>query len=178
MTTSSRAPLTRLGLALVLGAGAGCATQPAATSDAPFDELGRQFVHSIPFEIGETQVIGDDRIEILEVWGTRPIIEPGGDYLVVGQCHLASSDEGLVQLQLTTHNWHQPGQGSDLEKARVQRGDGRFVLHKTMPGPGDFHVALGNGPRVDSQRTVNVYICMGKSPQTGGGPSRGIPPSP
>lgn len=56
--------------------------QPAAKCDTDF--LAERFKYKVPFEIGQTQHNGG-KIEIKEVWGTRPKIEVGGQYLARGK---------------------------------------------------------------------------------------------
>jgi RNA polymerase sigma factor (sigma-70 family) len=47
--------------------------------------LGERFKYLVPVEIGKSEFKDDGKLEILEVWGTRPTIEIGGQYLVRGK---------------------------------------------------------------------------------------------
>jgi len=160
VTTSFRFVLMRRVFALYVLGAVGCSTSPSV----PFESLSRQFVHRVPFEIGQFESLGEDRIEILEVWGTRPTIEPGGDYVVVGRCVVSSADDATVDLSLTsTKGWKNVRTGADLASAKVTRGESRFVLHHDMPGPGFFHVSLSTRDETPFRRVANVYFGLGES---------------
>src|ERR1044072_3503661 len=117
--TDMTTPVTRpFALALIGATWFGCAVAP----DARFDELSRRFVYRVPFEIGKCEQRSDDSVEIAEVWGTRPKIEPGGDYLVVGTCRLTSAEHASVDLGLTAENWPNQRTGADLATKAVGRG--------------------------------------------------------
>jgi len=130
---------------------AGCAT-------GPFDSVASRFKYRVPFEIAPAQVADADQVEITELWGTRPKIEVGGEYLVVGRYRLRSLDQGRVCFQLTANNWNNTGSDTDLLRADASRGEGSFALVHSMPGPGDFHVSLSAWKGGESIRLVNLYL--------------------
>jgi hypothetical protein len=139
-----------LGLAVV-----GCVS-------SPFAPVESRFRYRIPFEVGRTEFVGDDRLEVREVWGTRPRIEIGGDYLVLGRYHLDSAQRGRVVLYETTSNWTLDGADTDLLSWSAVRGDGEFALVHSMPGPGELHVSLLT--HEDATRVANVYFGEATSP--------------
>jgi len=82
-----------LPVALVLAA-AGCATAPGA----PYDSIAKQFRYKLDFDRGQELSTPTDRVEILEVWGTRPEIEIGGEYMVERRSELENwKPYGLVK---------------------------------------------------------------------------------
>jgi len=143
-----------LPVALVLAA-AGCATAPGA----PYDSIAKQFRYKLDFDRGQELSTPTDRVEILEVWGTRPEIEIGGEYMVVGRYTLGSADEGKIYFWMTANDWDNSGPNMDLQEAEARRGTGTFVLQHAMEGPGWFHVNLyGNGKEV-----ADLYFGKGET---------------
>jgi hypothetical protein len=130
--------MRRIGLLAAIVWAQGCASAP----HAPHDEIAARFVHRIAFETGQEESTATDRVQVLELWGTRPRIEIGGEYLVVGRYTLQSEERGRVYFWLTANNWRNEGPNMDLQWAPVSRGTGRFVLQHKMHGPGWFHVNL------------------------------------
>ena len=128
----------------------GCATSQ------PFGPVGEQFRHRVPFEIGRTEVVAGNGITIEEVWGTRPVIEVGGSYVVTGTYKLAADSGELIFWQ-TAKNWDNTGPDMDTQSVSVPRGEGRFALLHDMPGPGYFHLVL----RADGREVVDVYFGHG-----------------
>ena len=82
-------------VAAVLGS-LGC----AAPRGAPFDAVGRRFLHRVAFDLGKSEVIGDDRIVVDEVSGTRPNFEVGGDTRT-------GADPGIGAPQVPQRSWKQ-----------------------------------------------------------------------
>jgi hypothetical protein len=134
---------TRVSRAFLLAvlAAAGCATAPRP----PHDAIAERFKHRVEFERGKEESTARDRLEVLELWGTRPEISIGGEYLVVGRYTLGSADSGRVYFYMTGNNWDNSGPVMDLQQADVRRGTGTFVLQHRMRGPGWFHVNLYGG---------------------------------
>ena len=110
----------------------------------PADEVASRFVHRVPISLGEFTGNGTDGIEVTEVWGTRPRIEIGGEYVVRGRYSLQSTEVGLVTFFLTANEWRNAGPIMDLQEARARGGEGTFTLQHKMAGPGAFHVTLYN----------------------------------
>jgi len=131
----------------------GCATA------RPYDVVGKQFRYRIDFEPGQYDSNGQDAVEVVEIWGTRPRIEVGGEYLVVGNYTLASADRARLNFFLTAHNWDNFGRVMDLQTQKVARGTGSFVLLHRMAGEGQFHVSLYR----ESEELADRYIVSGDS---------------
>lgn len=147
---------------------AGCAAAPKA----PHDSIAARFKYRVPFERGKEEATAKDRVEVLELWGTRPEIEIGGEYLVVGRYTLGSADEGRVFFYQTANGWNNSGPVMDLQQAVARRGTGTFVLHHEMAGPGWFHVNLYG----DWKEVADLYFGKGDTllvanPGKPGGPS-------
>ena len=133
----------------------------AGCASSPFDPVASRFRHRIPFEIGQTEFDGTNHIDIVELWGTRPKIEVGGDYLVVCRYRLESGDHGRVRFYETTSNWVLGGADTDLLSSRVERGTGEITLVHSMAGPGWFHVELSAEGDRHGVTVANVYFGHG-----------------
>jgi beta-lactamase regulating signal transducer with metallopeptidase domain len=133
--------------------------QVAATApDIGF--LPKRFKHRIAFERGRTQTQNGGRIEIREVWGTRPQIEVGGQYLVRGKYVLPSSKPGMLCLHATADApWGQAA-SLDLQSMPVDEPEGEFELIHGMAGPGHFHLVLTDAEKY-SQWFADVYFGTG-----------------
>lgn len=127
-----------LGVLAALAA-TGCAAPRAA---APHDAIAARFKYKVPFETGKRESTATDQVEVIGLWGTRPRIEIGGEYLVVGRYTLQSDERGHVFFYMTGNNWDNSGPVMDLQRTEVRRGSGTFVLQHKMAGPGWFHVDL------------------------------------
>ena len=55
-----------------------------------------RFPYRVAVETGYTESHEGGRIEIREVWGTRPRVEVGGLYLVRGRCVLPPGERGTL----------------------------------------------------------------------------------
>lgn len=64
--------------------------------------LADRFKFRVPIEIGASEFHEDGRIDIVEVWGTRPRIEVGGQYLVRGKYVLPPGQRGTIHFYLTS----------------------------------------------------------------------------
>jgi RNA polymerase sigma factor (sigma-70 family) len=143
------------------------ATRPG---DKPVDTVGANSVaaaiasrltYAVPFEIGSTETKDGGKIEILEVWGTRPQIEVGGYYLVRGKYTLPSFDHGTLYFHETTSGPSGPTPELDLQWTRVEKGQGEFTLLHNMSSPGYFHLHL-IGPTYNDT-VANVYFGTGEN---------------
>src|SRR5262249_56604823 len=105
--------------------------------NAPVGALADRFKYRIEFETGLTESKEGGRIEIREVWGTRPKIEVGGQYLVRGKYVLPRGERGMLYFYATAE-WNQPAT-LDLQLADADKPEGEFTLVHGMAGPGDFH---------------------------------------
>jgi RNA polymerase sigma factor (sigma-70 family) len=123
--------------------------------------LAGRLKYRVPFEIGYTETREGGRIEIREVWGTRPRIEVGGQYLVRGRYVLPPGQRGTLYFYETaTGDWSQPTASMDLQYTRLDRQEGEFTLLHGMAGPGYFHLVLADPERY-SRAFANVYFGTG-----------------
>jgi RNA polymerase sigma factor (sigma-70 family) len=141
------------------GAPAGGEAGPGAWASA----VTGRFKFRIPVETGLTETEGGGRIEILEVWGTRPQIEVGGQYLVRGRYAMPSHERGTLYFYLTANNWNNSGPNLDLQQTAVRKGEGEFALVHAMAGPGYFHLQLIGEDGGRSAMVANVYFGTGEN---------------
>jgi RNA polymerase sigma factor (sigma-70 family) len=116
--------------------------------------LASRFKFRIPIKLGETEFHAGGRIDIVEVWGTRPRIEVGGIYLVRGKYVLPSQTHGRLYFWLTSGNPCNSGPSLDLQQTDVRKGQGEFTLLHEMRWEGAFHIRLDD----DSKMLANVYF--------------------
>jgi RNA polymerase sigma factor (sigma-70 family) len=124
--------------------------------------LANGFKYRVPFEIGVTETREGGRIEIQEVWGTRPRIEVGGQYLVRGKYVLPPGQRGkLYFYETATGDWGRAGTATmDLQTTTLDKEKGEFTLLHGMAGPGYFHLYLASPERY-SRYFANVYFGTG-----------------
>ncbi|HEV8060350.1 MAG TPA: hypothetical protein VGP68_10780, partial [Gemmataceae bacterium] len=106
--------------------------------------VASRFKYRIPVELGQTQSNEGGRIEIKEIWGTRPQIEIGGQYMVHGNCTMPSRKRGKLYFYVTSSGpWGLSGEATfDLQSTTVEKDKGEFTLVHGMGGPGEFHLIL------------------------------------
>jgi RNA polymerase sigma factor (sigma-70 family) len=133
-----------------------------ADANAMAKSLASLFKYKIRVEIGLTEQHEGGRIEIQEVWGTRPRIEVGGQYLVRGRCIVPPGERGKLYFYETAEgNWGlTPTATLDLQTTDVDKDNGEFVLMHSMLGPGYFHLILTEAERY-SRTFANVYFGTG-----------------
>jgi RNA polymerase sigma factor (sigma-70 family) len=123
--------------------------------------LAKRFKYRVPFEIGLTQTREGGRIDIREVWGTRPQIEVGGQYLVRGKYKLPRGERGKLYFYASASGaWGALTTTLDLQSTEVDKADGEFTLVHGMSGPGYFHLILTDPERY-SRYYANVYFGTG-----------------
>jgi RNA polymerase sigma factor (sigma-70 family) len=124
--------------------------------------LADRFRYRVPFEIGSTETAEGGRIEIQEVWGTRPRIEVGGQYLVRGRYQLPPGERGKLYFYETAEGaWGlTPTADFDLQSTTLEKEKGEFTLLHGMAGPGYFHLYLASPERY-SRYFANVYFGTG-----------------
>jgi beta-lactamase regulating signal transducer with metallopeptidase domain len=133
--------------------------QAAATAcDTSF--LAKRFKYRIDFETGRNQTQNGGRLEIREVWGTRPRIEVGGQYLVRGKYVMPSSKPGKLYFYATASGAWNETASLDLQSTPVDPGEGEFELVHGMAGPGYFHLILTDADDY-SRWFANVYFGTG-----------------
>jgi hypothetical protein len=137
-------------------------TQPRRSERKPdVSFLADRFKYKVPFEIGRTQTSEGGRIEIREVWGTRPRIEVGGQYLVKGKYVLPPGVRGMLHFYATAGGaWGAIPTTLDLQSTAVDRQEGEFALVHGMLGPGNFHLILTAADRY-SRWFADVYFGTG-----------------
>jgi RNA polymerase sigma factor (sigma-70 family) len=105
--------------------------------------VAARFKHKVPFEVGRTYLADGGHLEIVEVWGTRPAIEIGGQYVVRGKYNLPSKQEGRMYLHLTANSQaNATSYELDLQNIAVAGGQGEFTLMHAMGATGWLHVTL------------------------------------
>jgi RNA polymerase sigma factor (sigma-70 family) len=116
----------------------------------------------VPFETGFTETSEGGRLEIQEVWGTRPRIEVGGQYLVRGKYALPPGERGRLYFYETAEGaWGlTPTADMDLQSTTLDKEKGEFTLLHGMAGPGYFHLYLASPERY-SRYFANVYFGTG-----------------
>jgi RNA polymerase sigma factor (sigma-70 family) len=137
---------------------AGVPAGPHATS---LEALAARFPYRVPIETGYTEFSQGGRLEILEVRGTRPKIEVGGQYLVHGKYAMPFHDEGTIYLHLTSEQWGKLQVDFDLQRIAVKKGQGEFTLMHGMAGSGGFHVHLIARDGNRQVTIANVYFGTG-----------------
>jgi RNA polymerase sigma factor (sigma-70 family) len=138
-------------------------TSPRHEERTPRDGfLADRFKYRIPFETGAEETKEGGRIEIQEVWGTRPRIEVGGQYLVRGRYVLPPGERGTLYFYETAEGaWGQtPTATMDLQYTNLDKEKGEFTLMHGMAGPGYFHLYLASPERY-SRYFANVYFGTG-----------------
>jgi RNA polymerase sigma factor (sigma-70 family) len=129
------------------------------TPDVAF--LAKRFKYRVPFETGYTQTREGGRIEIREVWGTRPRIEVGGQYLVRGRYRLPPGVRGKLYFYATAGGaWGAVTTTLDLQSTALDKEEGEFALVHGMSGPGWFHLIL-TAEESYSRWFANVYFGTG-----------------
>jgi hypothetical protein len=123
--------------------------------------LARRFRYRVPVEIGVSEFKEGGRLEIIEVWGTRPKIEVGGQYLVRGKYALPQTGT-LYFYETATGNWNNSGATLDLQVLHLPKGQGEFTVVHGMAGPGWFHLVLSEVDRY-SHAYANVYFGTGEN---------------
>jgi hypothetical protein len=127
----------------------------------PEISLTQIFKHKVSFEIGVTESKDGGRIEIREVWGTRPRIEVGGQFLVRGKYWLPPGERGKLYFYATaTGDWGGVSSTLDLQSTELDRQEGEFTLVHGMAGTGHFHLYLAD-PEHYSRMFANVYFGTG-----------------
>jgi len=125
-------------------------------------DLSDLFPFRIRVELGATEFHEGGRLEIVEVWGTRPQIEVGGHYLVRGKYKMPPGQRHgrLYFFATATGAWGAVGTVHDLQTTAVDKQEGEFTLVHGMLGPGYFHLVLADPERY-SRMFANVYFGTG-----------------
>jgi hypothetical protein len=136
-------------------------TQPRHYERGTRDQfLASRFKYRVPFETGSRESRDGGRIEIREVWGTRPRIEIGGQYLVRGRYVLPPGERGKLYFYLTAEGARDQGADLDLQTTSADGPEGEFTLVHGMAGAGYFHLVLADSERY-SRAFANVYFGTG-----------------
>ena len=123
-------------------------------------DVASRFKYLIPVELGRTESNEGSHLEILEIWGTRPQIEIGGQYMVHGRYTMPSRNKGKLYFYVTsTGPWGLSGEATfDLQSTTVDKGTGEFTLVHGLGGPGDFHLILYSADDGKNACLANVYF--------------------
>ena len=133
---------------------------PAATGRGRPAAPGRRFERRVAFETGLTETRDGGRIDIREVWGTRPKIEVGGQYLVRGKYKLPAGQKGKLYFYETAEGTAGIGGTLDLQMVDLDKPEGEFTLVHGMESSGFFHLILTDPDRY-SRWFANVYFGTG-----------------
>jgi RNA polymerase sigma factor (sigma-70 family) len=142
------------------------ATLPGVKAElgARMQTIASRFKYRIPVEIGRSQTTEDGRIQILDVWGTRPEIAVGGNYLVHGTYSMPSSERGKLYFHLSASDPRMAvSYDVDLQCVSVQKGEGEFTLMHSMMGPGFLHLQLLGHDGAQSPMLADVYFGTGNN---------------
>lgn len=128
----------------------------------PVDSCPALFRYRVPVETGFSEMKDGGRIDIVEIWGTRPRIEVGGQYLVRGKYKLPpGARHGKVYFFATAGGaWGAITTTLDLQMTEVEKPEGKFTLVHGMLGDGNFHLVLAD-PENYSRMFANVYFGSG-----------------
>jgi RNA polymerase sigma factor (sigma-70 family) len=134
---------------------------PSPDRAKAWDSVAARFKHRIRFETGFSESHDGGRLEILEVWGTRPQIEVGGQYLVRGKYALPPGERrGKLYFYETAEGWGGIATTLDSQMLEVDKPEGEFTLMHGMSGPGYFHIVFADPERY-SRPFANVYFGTG-----------------
>jgi hypothetical protein len=125
---------------------------------APSIPDATQMTNSVPFDLGQTNNLGADRITITDVQGTQGDFAIGGSYVVRGQYTLSSADAADLAFYVTAID---PADGcgnvNRRQRQHVTRGSGTFELANTIGIRGYPHVTF----YVGGASTSGVYFGKG-----------------
>lgn len=130
----------------------------ATTHEGPVNPIHGIFRHRVPFEVGHSEFRQGNAIQVKEMWGTRPEIEVGGSYLVIGRYELATHETAKLTFYETASGWDNTGPDIDSQVLRIHKGAGEFALIHEMPGPGWFHLSLWAAEGGGTEYIGNVYF--------------------
>ncbi len=124
--------------------------------------IAGRFKYKVPVELGQTEFKEGGHIEIEEVWGTRPRVEVGGQYMVRGKYVLPPGQRGKLYFYETANgDWgREPTSDVDLQTVNLDKESGEFTLVHGMMGPGNFHLYMAS-PDKYSRYFANVYFGTG-----------------
>jgi RNA polymerase sigma factor (sigma-70 family) len=96
--------------------------------------LAEHFKYKVPVEVGETSNTEGYRIEILEVLGTQPRIQIGGNYIVRGRYVMPSPRRATIYFHESANGPNGVGPDMDLQRTTVDQAEGEFTLMHAMRG--------------------------------------------
>lgn len=139
----------------------------AATAQAQANH-GKDFDHTVRFEVGETHSLDGDSVTIDSITGTADSIKSGNLYQVKGHYKLSSQASAMLALNVTTYDKETaPNSILPLNHVSVEQGEGSFTIYFFLNGKGWPHLSFypahggesfstlyfGNGPSL--HRTAN-----------------------
>ncbi len=126
--------------------------------EASLNTLGNQFKYRIPVKVGKTSFNDRNRIEILEIWGTKPKFDTNGQYLVRAKYTMPNNKRGKLYFYETTTVDGGRSNPWDLQTTDAKQGSGEFTLLHGMIGPGSFHLQLLAGESGNNGTLADVYF--------------------
>ncbi|CAN5540427.1 hypothetical protein BH10PLA2_BH10PLA2_16860 [soil metagenome] len=121
----------------------------AKSTQSPSKEFGtsmttiaNQFKYQIPVKIHKSDVSEGSNIEILEIWGTKPKFQQGGQYLVRAKYTMPTRKRGKLYFYESTNAYGGIATNLDLQSVETKQGTGEVSLLHGMVGPGMFHLQL------------------------------------
>jgi hypothetical protein len=100
-----------------------------------------RFKYRVPFACSEQQTLGTNSVSVAEIWGTRPTLECGGQYLICGTYELMPYDYSASWV-CARPSEDTDGRRIDLEHVDVSATAGTFSLLYAMREPGHPLVSL------------------------------------
>jgi hypothetical protein len=112
------------------------------TSQKPFPAaLPENLNHQVPFKIGKTYFVGGDNLTIEQIRGSSDHVGAGNTYEITGSYHLASEDQALLAVYVTSWDRNPPGQ-QDCVPIKINKGNGQFTMKFHMWVDGSPHVSM------------------------------------
>lgn len=138
---------------------AGDANAPsAAAAESSSSSAVSIAMHPVSFELGQTQFEPGDSITIDQVYSTSDNLSPGDIIIAKGRYTLASHDEAMLALFITSSGASGWTDVIPQQKTNVKKGSGTFELRHTLV-PGQPHVSFyGGGSGIGG-----VYFGKGES---------------
>lgn len=131
-----------------------------ASADAPVAaQAPPGHPHRIPFELGAVEFYDGDEIAISEVWGSKPLFEVGGTYVVRGRYTLRSASTAKILFGLTVSKGSGAAPIPKGSEVAVPKGQGSFELSRPLAAEGTLHLTFYGS---DGHPVGGVYFGSGQ----------------
>lgn len=125
--------------------------------------LVNRFKFRVPVEIGASEFHEGGRIDIVEVWGTRPRIEVGGQYLVRGKYKLPPGQRGKIYFYRTATDTGGAAQirgpgSAEVEAAKATLQLAQVVVHKHKAETSSWETQVNRLEREVNRGVVDPQI--------------------